>query len=85
MDYTPHQQLAIDHIDGNLQIIACAGSGKTQVISQRVVNILRTKGPFGITPSNIVAYTFTDKAAGDGNADLIRCRIHRLTFIPITT
>lgn len=73
MDYTTNQFEAISHLDGNLQIIACAGSGKTQVISQRIVNILREKGPEGITPANIVAFTFTDKAAGE-----LKDRIHRL-------
>jgi DNA helicase-2/ATP-dependent DNA helicase PcrA len=73
MEYTPHQQEAINHLDGNLQIIACAGSGKTQVISQRIVNILREKAPEGISPANIVAFTFTDKAAGE-----LKNRIHNL-------
>ena len=40
MKYTAAQQLAFNCIDKNLQIIACAGSGKTQVISQRIVNLL---------------------------------------------
>jgi len=31
MDYTSNQQRAIDHWDGNLQIIACADSGKTDL------------------------------------------------------
>jgi DNA helicase-2/ATP-dependent DNA helicase PcrA len=73
MEYTPHQQEAINHLDGNLQIIACAGSGKTQVISQRIVNILRKKASEGITPANIVAFTFTEKAAGE-----LKNRIHKL-------
>ena len=73
MEYTTNQQEAINHLDGNLQIIACAGSGKTQVISQRIVNILREKGPSGITPANIVAFTFTDKAAAE-----MKNRIHKL-------
>lgn len=73
MEYTAHQQEAIGHLDGNLQIIACAGSGKTQVISQRIINILQEKGSEGITPTNIVAFTFTEKAAGE-----LKDRIHRL-------
>lgn len=73
MEYTEGQQLAIDALDGNLQIIACAGSGKTQVISQRIVGILRDKAPDGIGPVNIVAFTFTEKAAGE-----LKDRIHRL-------
>ena len=50
MQYTASQQLAIETIDRNLQIIACAGSGKTQVISARIVEILR----HGAAPSSIV-------------------------------
>jgi len=61
--YTNSQQKAIDHINGNLQIIACAGSGKTQVLAQRIVNILAKKKR--IEPKNIVAFTFTEKAAGE--------------------
>ena len=53
MDYTPHQLEAINHLDGNLQVIACAGSGKTQVLAQRIVNILGTKAADGIGPANI--------------------------------
>ena len=37
MDYTKSQSRAIAAINQNLQIIACAGSGKTQVISRRIV------------------------------------------------
>lgn len=73
MEYTPNQTAAMNHLDGNLQIIACAGSGKTQVISQRIVNILREKAPEGVTPANIVAFTFTEKAAGE-----LKNRIHNL-------
>ena len=58
---TPEQQEAIAEIDHNLQIIACAGSGKTEVITHRIVNILQSKP--NIKPENIVAFTFTVKAA----------------------
>jgi DNA helicase-2/ATP-dependent DNA helicase PcrA len=75
MEYTTYQEEAINHLDGNLQIIACAGSGKTQVISQLIVNILREKGTSGITPANIVAFTFTDKAAAE-----MKNRIHKLAW-----
>lgn len=73
MDYTDQQRMAIEHLDGNLQIIACAGTGKTQVISQRIVNILKEKSPEGIKPENVVAFTFTKKAAAE-----LKDRIHRL-------
>jgi ATP-dependent DNA helicase UvrD/PcrA len=73
MNYTDRQKEAINCISQNLQIIACAGSGKTQVISARIVNILKTNKSQGITPANIVAFTFTDKAAAE-----LKDRIHRL-------
>ena len=62
-------------MDRNLQIIACAGSGKTQVISRRIVNILESKKSAGIRPDNIVAFTFTEKAAGE-----LKDRIQRLSL-----
>jgi len=65
MDQTEAQQKAIEVIDRNLQIVACAGSGKTRVVAARVVNILRHMGSKGIRPENIVAFTFTDKAAAE--------------------
>jgi DNA helicase II / ATP-dependent DNA helicase PcrA len=60
--YTSAQQEALDCIDEPLQIIACAGSGKTQVISQRIAKILSQPGA---EPRNIVAFTFTEKAAAE--------------------
>jgi DNA helicase-2/ATP-dependent DNA helicase PcrA len=62
MDYTQSQLTAIETIDEPLLIVACAGSGKTQVISRRVVEILRQPGA---EPRNIVAFTFTEKAAAE--------------------
>ena len=67
---TPEQQDAIAEIDHNLQIIACAGSGKTEVITRRIVNILQNKPE--IQPENIVAFTFTEKAAESMKHRLIR-------------
>lgn len=61
MKLSPEQQNAVDVIDNNLQIIACAGSGKTEVITSRIKNILDKKT--NIKPENIVAFTFTIKAA----------------------
>lgn len=58
---TPQQAEAIAEIDKNLQIIACAGSGKTEVITRRIANILLRKTE--ITTKNIVAFTFTEKAS----------------------
>ena len=48
------QAEAIACLDQPLQIIACAGSGKTQVISQRIAAILAQPG---VTPRNLIAFT----------------------------
>lgn len=61
MELTNAQIEAVNCIEGHLQIIACAGSGKTEVISRRIVNILQKKPD--VKPENIVAFTFTEKAA----------------------
>ena len=58
---TLQQQEAISELERNLQIIACAGSGKTEVISRRIANILQKKE--NVQPENVVAFTFTEKAA----------------------
>ena len=60
MKLTLNQEKAIKEINNNLQIIACAGSGKTEVITRRIANILKNNH---CLPKNIVAFTFTEKAA----------------------
>jgi DNA helicase-2/ATP-dependent DNA helicase PcrA len=68
--YTDSQREAIGLIDQPLHVIACAGSGKTQVISARIVEILRQDGT---EPENVIAFTFTDKAANE-----LKNRVSRL-------
>ena len=60
MGLTAAQQEAIDELDRPLQLVACAGSGKTEVLAQRIAKILSQPG---MRPSNVIAFTFTDKAA----------------------
>jgi DNA helicase-2/ATP-dependent DNA helicase PcrA len=50
---------AVRHRGGHVQIIAAAGSGKTEVVSQRVADLLAE----GVEPEGIVAFTFTQRAA----------------------
>ncbi|MBZ5539685.1 MAG: ATP-dependent helicase [Acidobacteriia bacterium] len=65
MEFTRSQLRAIGHKDGNLQIIACAGSGKTEVVARRIANLLKAGAQTGLAPRNVVAFTFTDKAAAE--------------------
>lgn len=58
---SPMQVEAINAIDDDVEIIACAGAGKTGVVTRRIINILKCKPD--IAPANIVAFTFTKKAA----------------------
>jgi len=59
MKPTPSQRQAIEHESGNLQLIACAGSGKTEVVAQRVVHLLSRRPGAVLAPRNIMAFTFT--------------------------
>ncbi len=78
------QKEAIKYTEGPLLILAGAGSGKTKVLTTKIAYLIEEKN---INPSNILAITFTNKAAGEmkerlatliGKNNVLACTFHSL-------
>src|SRR6202166_5091034 len=77
------QRRAITHGEGPLLVIAGAGTGKTRVITERIRHLLQTDD--SLSGENILGLTFTNKAAGEMKARVVRAAGERGKNVTLAT
>jgi ATP-dependent DNA helicase UvrD/PcrA len=77
------QQRAIAHAEGPLLVIAGAGTGKTRVITERIRHLLHSNA--NLSGENILALTFTKKAAGEMKARVVKATGERGKAVTLAT